>query len=108
MSIGDNQIDLRRPTLTYILEQATPAIFTDLSAQARKASTSLLPSRSTPSAVSRTVESVRSPWRACKVHPVEIQDTPVPLERTLSPGFKLLRQRVIETTHCAGALSHSR
>jgi hypothetical protein len=33
---------------------------------------------------------------------IEVQDPPVLLERALAPGFKLLGQRLVETTNRAG------
>ncbi len=42
-----------------------------------------------------------------KMHAIQVQDTPVLLKRTLSPSLKLLRERLVETTDCAGAGSHS-
>src|SRR2546428_10871794 len=38
---------------------------------------------------------------------IEVQDTPVLLERALAPGFKLLGQRLVETTNRAGTGSDS-
>src|SRR5215471_3393403 len=42
-----------------------------------------------------------------KMHPIQVQDTPVLLERARAPGFKLLGERLVETTDRAGTGSHS-
>src|SRR5690348_18480789 len=42
-----------------------------------------------------------------EVHTIQVQDTPVLLKRSLAPGIKLLAERVVETTDCAGTGSHS-
>ena len=42
-----------------------------------------------------------------KMHAISVQDTPVFLKRTLSPGFKLLGEALVEPTDRAGAGSDS-
>src|SRR5260370_11258972 len=42
-----------------------------------------------------------------KMHAIQVQDTPVFLKRTLSPGFKLLGEALVEPTDRAGAGSDS-
>src|SRR5437764_15325571 len=42
-----------------------------------------------------------------EMHPIEVQDTPVLLQRALTPRFKLLSQRLVEATDRAGTRSHS-
>jgi TIR domain/Pentapeptide repeats (8 copies) len=45
---------------------------------------------------------------ACReVHPIQVYNPPVFLQRTFSPGFKLLRQCLIEATHRAGTGSNA-
>lgn len=33
-----------------------------------------------------------------EMHPIEVEDTPMLLQRTLTPGFKLLGERLVEAT----------
>jgi hypothetical protein len=42
-----------------------------------------------------------------KMDAVQVHDTPVLLQRTLSPGLKLLREGLVETTDRAGTGSDS-
>jgi hypothetical protein len=37
-----------------------------------------------------------------EMHPIQVQDTPVFLKRTLAPGVKLLGQALVEATDRAG------
>jgi hypothetical protein len=42
-----------------------------------------------------------------KMHAIEVEHTPMLLERTLSPGLKLLRERLVQATNGAGTGSHA-
>src|ERR1051326_2757423 len=42
-----------------------------------------------------------------EMHPIKVQDAPVLLERTLSPGIKLLGERLVQATDGTGTGSHS-
>src|SRR5438270_3612088 len=42
-----------------------------------------------------------------EMHPIEVEDTPMRLQRPLSPAFKLVGQGVVETTDRAGTGSDS-
>src|SRR5713101_8374515 len=42
-----------------------------------------------------------------EMYSIEVHDTPVLLKRTLSPGVKLLGERLVQTTDGAGTGSHS-
>ncbi len=37
-----------------------------------------------------------------EVHPIQVQDTPMRLQRTLTPSLNLLRKRLIEATDRTG------
>src|SRR6266568_8715194 len=42
-----------------------------------------------------------------KMHAIQVRDAPVVLKRTLSPGFKLLGEGLVEATDRTGTGSHS-
>jgi hypothetical protein len=42
-----------------------------------------------------------------KMHAIEVEDTPMLLQGALAPGFKLLGQRLVETTNRTGTGRHS-
>src|SRR5947209_8212852 len=42
-----------------------------------------------------------------EMHPIQVQDAPMNLQRTLAPRVKLLGERLVETTDRAGTGSHS-
>ena len=69
MPIGHDEIDLSDPTGAQILDETTPPIFVAPGAQARNASTSLFPSKSTARAVKMMVGSVWVPCRTLKWMP---------------------------------------
>src|SRR6266566_4644795 len=40
-----------------------------------------------------------------EMHAIQVEDTPVFLQRTLTPGIKLLGERLVQTADCAGTRS---
>lgn len=106
MSVGDNQINLGRASPSQVLQQAGPSIFAFLSTSPQSqdlfVSAQIDPyCRQDDSGISLV------PVTNAEMHPIQVQDTPVLLERALPPSVKLLGQRLVETTNRAGTGSHS-
>jgi hypothetical protein len=101
MPIGHDEVNLSRSSCAQILKEADPTLFALLYAGApRQHLFVAFQIYSQGCQNDRGIGLV--PVANTEMHAVQVQDTPVLLKRTLAPGLKLLRERLVETTDGTG------
>ncbi len=109
MPIGHDQIDLRCPSCSQVVQEAEPSLFALLGTGPQ--SQHFFVSREIDAQCGQDDGGIALvPMTNAEMHAIEVQDTPVLLKRALSPGFELLRERVVQTTDRAraGSDTHQR
>jgi hypothetical protein len=102
MPVGHDQIDLRCASCAQILQQAYPSLFAFLRTRSQREN--LFVSFQIHSQSGQDDRGIGFVSMAnAEMHTIQVQDTPMALQRALSPSFKLVGETLVEATDRAGA-----
>jgi hypothetical protein len=100
MAIGDDQIDVGGSSSTQVLQQASPSILVLFGAGSQ--GEHLFVAFQIDTSCRQNDGGIGLvPMTNAEMHAIQVEDTPVFLQRTLTPGSKLLGERLVQTADCA-------